>query len=109
MFSLVDSGMLFMNLPLLLQIGFLRNTTVNLDEGTSNKKTLEQLLTVLPADMPPSLADTLSMSGGGGVVSPSTPGTGSSTQTPDTPGTPNSERKLFKSKGNNNVTHTRLV
>ncbi|CAG5115503.1 unnamed protein product, partial [Candidula unifasciata] len=80
-------------------IGFLRSTTVHLDEGTSNKKTLEQLLAVLPADMPPSLGDIVSVTGGGGAAPPSTPGTGSSAQTPDTPGTPNSERKLFKSKG----------
>ncbi|XP_059157513.1 GTPase-activating protein and VPS9 domain-containing protein 1-like isoform X2 [Physella acuta] len=88
------SAVLLMSGDVRQMIGFLRNSTCQLDEKTPNKKQLEQLLSALPADMPPSAADNLSMPGGSGVITPSSGLPGSA----DSPGTPTSDRKSLKSR-----------
>ncbi|XP_012937537.1 GTPase-activating protein and VPS9 domain-containing protein 1 [Aplysia californica] len=82
-------------------IGFLRNTSGRLDEKTPGKRQMEQLLSSLPADMPPSAADNLSLPGGSGVITPSSGSLSGSPFSVDSPiGTPSQEKKpLFKTKG----------
>ncbi|CAL1540407.1 unnamed protein product [Lymnaea stagnalis] len=93
------SAVLLMSGDVRQMIGFLKNTTGHLDDKTPDKKHLEQLLSILPADMPPSAQDNLSLPGGSGVITPSPGPLSAGIISGDSPGTPTSERKLFKSKG----------
>nr|KAI8732272.1 GTPase-activating protein and VPS9 domain-containing protein 1-like [Biomphalaria glabrata] len=83
---LTRSAVLLQSGDIRFLIGILRSTLCHLDEKMPCKKLLEQLLSSLPADMPPSAADNLSLPGGSGVITPSLT---------DSPGTPTTDRKMF--------------
>ncbi|KAH9500788.1 GTPase-activating protein and VPS9 domain-containing protein 1 [Bulinus truncatus] len=86
--GLKRSAVLLMSADVRNMIGFLRNTAYLLDDKMTHKKILLQLLSSLPADMPPSATDNLSLPGGSGVITPNSGLT-------DSPGTPTAERKIF--------------
>ncbi|GFR79324.1 GTPase-activating protein and VPS9 domain-containing protein 1-like [Elysia marginata] len=69
-------------------ISFIRTSSGGVEEKT--KRQLDQLLAVLPSDLPSSTDGELLSLSSSGVYSP---------VSPETPGTPTSERKIFKTKG----------
>ncbi|KAK3698810.1 hypothetical protein RRG08_060717 [Elysia crispata] len=69
-------------------INFIRTASSGVEEKT--RRQLDQLVSALPSDLPPSTDSELSSFTGSGVYSP---------VSPEAPGTPTSERKLFKTKG----------